>query len=110
MAATSVTGQGTGAADGFNRGSEHMTLGVTHLIGPKVVAAGVTDLGPSGVTDIPVTAIVNGTNSGFIVLVNDVTDGSQAMGFLFLTSDDIFVEIIGTAFNDINWVLIETGT
>jgi hypothetical protein len=110
MGATSVTGQGTGSADGFNRGSEHQTLGVTHLIGPKVAAGGTTDIGLAGVTDIPVTAIVDSTNVGFIVLVNDITDGSPAIGYLFLTSSDVFVEIIGTASHDVNWVLIDTGT
>lgn len=53
MGATSVTGTGRGAADGFNRGSEHQTLGVAHLIGPRVVAAGFATLtsgSPSTVT------------------------------------------------------------
>jgi hypothetical protein len=32
MGATSVTGKGPGSADGKNRGSEHQTLGFSHII------------------------------------------------------------------------------
>ena len=44
MGATSVTGTGPGSAFGWNKGSQEMTLGVSHLIGPHVVAAGVAAL------------------------------------------------------------------
>lgn len=44
MGATSVTGKGAGSADGLNKGSEHMTLGAHHIIGPHVLAAGVVEL------------------------------------------------------------------
>lgn len=40
MTATSVTGIGRGSADGMTKGSEHMSLGVNHLVGPRVVASG----------------------------------------------------------------------
>ncbi len=40
MGATSVTGVGHGSAEGWNKGSEHMSLSVNNLIGPRVVAAG----------------------------------------------------------------------
>jgi hypothetical protein len=51
MGATSVTGVGTGSAAKYgagNKGSEHMALGVHRLIGPRVVACGEVELGPSG--------------------------------------------------------------
>ena len=40
MTATSVTGIGQGSSDGKNKGSQRMTLGVDHLIGPRVVHTG----------------------------------------------------------------------
>lgn len=40
MTAASVTGIGQGSADKMNKGSEHTTLGVDHLIGPRVVDCG----------------------------------------------------------------------
>jgi hypothetical protein len=40
MSAASTTGIGQGSAEGANRGNEHMTLGVNHLIGPRCVYAG----------------------------------------------------------------------
>ncbi len=44
MGATSVTGVGHGSADGFNKGSDHQSLSVARLIGPRIVAAGVRTL------------------------------------------------------------------
>jgi hypothetical protein len=52
MGATSVTGVGVGSAAKYgagNKGSEHMALGVHRLIGPRVVACGEVELGPSGI-------------------------------------------------------------
>ena len=47
MGATSVTGVGNGSADGLNKGSSRMTLGVDHLVGPRVVDAGVVTMSAS---------------------------------------------------------------
>lgn len=44
MAASSVSGVGPGSADGSNKGSEHQTLGVRHLLGTRTVAAGTKTL------------------------------------------------------------------
>lgn len=44
MGATSVTGVGVGSAEGMNKGSSRMTLGVDHLIGPRVVNAGLVTM------------------------------------------------------------------
>lgn len=51
MGATSVTGVGTGSAQEYgagNKGSEHMSLGVHRLIGPRVTGAGEIVLNASG--------------------------------------------------------------
>lgn len=54
MGATSVTGVGLGSAEGSNKGTDRMTLGVGHLIGPRVVAAGSVTLSAStGVVAFP---------------------------------------------------------
>ena len=44
MGATSVTGKGNGSVDGSNKGSEHMSLGHRHLIGPRIQLAGLATL------------------------------------------------------------------
>jgi hypothetical protein len=51
MGATSVTGVGAGSAAEYgagNKGSEHMSLAVHRLIGPRVCAAGSLTLNGSG--------------------------------------------------------------
>ncbi len=41
MGSTSVSGvSGVGSAEGSQRGSSRMTLGVGHLIGPRIISAG----------------------------------------------------------------------
>ena len=53
MAATSVTGvSGPGSAQGHgtgNKGSEHMSLAVHRLIGPRVVSCDMTQLDENGI-------------------------------------------------------------
>jgi len=110
MSATSVTGTGPGSADGQNRGSEHQTLGTSHLIGPRVVAAGTTTLDVDGAASVPVTAAINEIPPiGYIAIVNDITDASSAFGVINLVDPDVYINILGTPFNDVNWVLIKAG-
>ena len=55
MGATSVTGVGTGSAQEYgagNKGSEHMSLGVHRLIGPRVTGAGQITLNASGFGEV----------------------------------------------------------
>jgi hypothetical protein len=54
MAATSTQGTGPGSASGFNKGSQHQTLGVGHLIGSRVVMTGKVAL----TSGTPSTAVV----------------------------------------------------
>jgi len=67
MAATTVTGKGLGAADGQNKGSEHQTLGVGHLIGPRMVVVSDATLDGSG-DAAPVWPALDGSASDYIVL------------------------------------------
>lgn len=69
MTATSVTGRGLGSADGQNKGSEHMTLGVGHLIGPRVVIADSHTM--DGSSDTLVLPVLDGTVGDYIVTATD---------------------------------------
>ena len=75
MGATSVTGKGLGSADGKNKGSAHQTLGVAHLIGPHIVAAGTATLSGGTVSFDLVT--MSGVAADYVVLASD-TDASVA--------------------------------
>jgi len=67
MTATSVTGRGPGSAAGHgtgNKGSEHMSLAVHRLIGPRVVACGDLQLdgGGSGTVYFPELPVPDGSS------------------------------------------------
>lgn len=70
MGATSVTGVGLGSADGSNKGSSHMTLGVSNLIGPRIVACDEITLDGSGdlVVKLP---LLSGSASDYVCLATD---------------------------------------
>ena len=84
----SVQGVGPGSAEPYNKGSQHMTLGVGHLIGPHLVTGGSVVL----VSGSPSTAVVTfanplGTNDvygagNYTVLLTPVvtTSGSAPSG------------------------------
>ena len=69
MTATSVTGIGLGAAKN-QKGSEHMTLGTGHLVGPRVVAADDATLDGSGDLTVVLPAL-SGVVGDYIVTAND---------------------------------------
>lgn len=53
MTASSVTGlylNGVGSVDGSNKGSERMTLHSSHLLGPRIAAAGTVVLSSNAAT------------------------------------------------------------
>lgn len=78
MAATSVTGTGLGSADGKNKGSAHMTLGVGHLIGPRVVIANSGVLDGSGNLVVQYPAL-DGTVGDYIVMAVDADATAAAV-------------------------------
>lgn len=77
MAASSVTGTGYGSADGQNKGSEHMTLGVGHLIGTRVVAANRVTLS-GGVATVTFPTPLTGDKANYIVLCNALNSSTVA--------------------------------
>lgn len=111
MGATSVTGVGPGSADGKNKGSEHMSLGVSKLIGPKVSAAGkVTLSGTTGVVEFP--ALV-GSVSDYVVMVSANSSTlayvSSALAVAGATADQWTFTATGGSGAVVNWAVIKIG-
>ena len=111
MAATSATGTGLGSADGQNKGSEHMTLGVGHLIGPRVMASGSVALDGGGLATI-VLAAMPGVSADYFVMVGDASGtAATTSGTLAITADsDTTLTLDGTATNVVKWAVIKIGT
>jgi hypothetical protein len=112
MGATSVTGVGHGSAEGANKGSEHMSLGVNRLVGPRVIAAGsVTLAGYVATFSLPVASpnpgdyvvIATSVNSGFanpVAVTSFTIDGNQ----------EAVISLKGGGATDmINFAVIKTG-
>ena len=110
MTATSVTGIGLGSADGQNKGSEHMTLGAGHLIGPRVVAADIGTLNASGDLDV-ILPVLPGVSADYIVSATDATvAGATAVGAaIVITATETTVTLIGTNSQAVAWSIIKRG-
>ncbi len=107
MGATSVTGVGPGSADGLNKGSEHMTLGVGNLIGPKVVVSGTSTL-------VAGAKVVNyGTLGGaiadYVLFLFDATDGGATTVPSYSAFDLQGFTIAGEGTDVINWMVVKIG-
>lgn len=107
MAATSVTGKGRGAADGQNKGSDHMTLGVGHLIGPRVVAAGSVAL--SGGAASVVLPELDGSTAEYGVLVTDATAAAAVSGSLVVATNSTTITLAGTGTHTVCWAVVKLG-
>ena len=108
MGATSATGAGLGSAAGKNKGSEHMTLGVGHLIGPRVMAAGTATLS-GGAASVSLPAM-DGSASDYMLMVGDASGTAAATsGTLALSSTATTLTLAGTSTNDVTWAIIKLG-
>lgn len=111
MGATSVTGvSGPGSVAGLQKGSEHMSLGVAKLIGPKVAAAGkITLTSTTGVVEFP--ALV-GTVSDYVVMLSANTSThvyvSTALAAIADTGEWGFT-ITGGSTALVNWAVVKIG-
>lgn len=106
MGATSVTGvSGVGDVSGNQKGSEHMSLGVAKLVGPRVAAAGTATLSSSGTVtvDFPAVGTVLSQFMGMAVDTN-ATVGAVNVTALTLTS----IALKGTASHVVNWMVVKT--
>ena len=110
MTATTVTGRGLGAADGQNKGSEHMTLGAGHLVGPRVVIAADGTLDGSGdlVVEYP---SLDGTVGDYIAMAADAdAAAANAVGVeLAMDSTSTTVTLKGSASQVVNYSVVKKG-
>lgn len=107
MGATSVTGvSGPGTAAGRSKGSEHMSLGVEKLIGPRVVAAGSATLNGSGVVTVTFPELA-GSASDYIGVAVSTNGTVGAVNVTGLTTTSIALK--GTASHVVNWMVIKAG-
>ena len=111
MGATSVTGvSGPGSVAGNQKGSEHMSLGVAKLVGPKVSAAGyVTCSGTTGTVVFPALA---GAVTDYVVLLTATTSThtyiSTALAAVSDTGDWDFI-VTASSGAVVNWAVVKIG-
>lgn len=110
MGATSVTGVGRGSADGSNKGSAHMTLGASHLVGPRVVACDEITLDGSGdkVVKLPV---LPGDASDYVCIASDshATAATAVACALTMNADTTTLTFKGTASQTVAYSVIKRG-
>jgi hypothetical protein len=107
MGATSVTGvSGPGAVDGLNKGSEHMSLGVNKLIGPRVVAAGTATIGGGGTVAVAIPELT-GSTSDYIVMATDTNSTVAAVNVTAFALTGFTLK--GTAAHVVNWAVVKVG-
>jgi hypothetical protein len=108
---TTVTGRGRGAADGKNKGSEHQSLGVAKLIGPRVVAAGKVTL-VDGAATIKLPYI--GDVANYIVTVTDVTAANACSASMATNTEsdgskETVITFAGNTTNVLNYTVVKAG-
>ena len=108
MGATSVTGVGQGDVSGASRGSEHMTLAVGNLLGPKIVRAGSVTL-VAGAANVHFGTL-GGSASDYFVMLFDVTDGGASVVPSYNTLTTSNFVVAGDSTNVINWMVVEHGS
>ena len=103
MGATSVTGKGLGSAEGSNKGTDRMTLGTRHLIGPHIMAAGTITLGAgTGVVELPTLPGVVGDYSFH------VTADTNAATWVTAKATTGFT-VNGTSGQHVDWMVVKNG-
>lgn len=111
MGATSVTGvSGHGSVAGIQKGSEHMSLSVGKLVGPRVSAAGVKTL--TGTTGTVVFPALTGDVGDYVVMLSANTSAhvyvSTALDEVTDTDDWSFI-ITGGSGATVNWAVVKVG-
>src|SRR5438874_360261 len=108
MGVTSVTGVGHGSAEKIGcKGSEHMRLGVGHLIGPHVVYAGTATL--SGGTKALHFPLLPGVAGDYVVVGGNQTNANAWKAVLTLPSDSL-ITFTGTSSDVIGFSVVKVGT
>lgn len=105
MGATTVTGKGPGSANGLNKGAADRTLGVDHLIGPRVVAAGVETLsGTTGTVEIPPQS---GVYTDYIILLQQ--RGAATSAYHAGMQDDWTFDLTAANNAVVEWAVVLKG-
>lgn len=111
MGATSVTGvSGAGSIAGRSKGSEHMSLAVSKLIGPKVCAAGqVTLSGTSGYVRFP--ALAGAVTNYIVILTGNSSTNPHIFSILapIVGTDDWRFGIAAGSGDIVSWAVINVG-
>lgn len=111
MAAASVTGTGVGSANGANKGSEYMTLGVGHLIGTRVVAAGRKTLA-AGVGTVTFPVPLTGSQSNYVVMTQAFNSTTEARATAVTDdADSNFASftLAGGTTDVVHWTVVKIG-
>lgn len=105
MGATTVTGKGPGSANGLNKGAADRTLGVSHLIGPRVVAAGVETLtSTTGTVEIPPQS---GVYTDYIIMLQQRDSATCAYHGGMLSTWSFLITAASSAV--VEWTVIKKG-
>jgi hypothetical protein len=121
MGATSVTGvSGSGSVQdlkypgGFpqGKGSEHMTLGVTHLVGPRVVSAGLATLAAGTATVQLPDLLYFDSNVSYLAVATDTTGNHSVQAVLtFPSASGVepapYLTLTGTGTDVIAWTVVK---
>jgi|TARA_Y100000034_G_scaffold28650_1_gene34461 hypothetical protein len=109
MTATSVTGIGLGAAKN-QKGSEHMTLGQAHLVGPRVVAASDATLDGSGDLTVILPGF-GGAAADYIVTATDAdaTAAAAVAASLAMDATSSTITLKGPASGVVVYSVIKKG-
>lgn len=108
MGATSVTGvSGPGTSQGSQKGSQFASLGVSRLIGPRVVLAGQVTLdgGGNATVNFPDIGGVAGDYVGFATNTNAAIANAVNVTGLTTTS----ITLVGTAGHVVNYMVVKVG-
>lgn len=105
MGATSVTGvSGAGSVDGSQKGSEHMSLGVSKLVGARVAYAGSATIGGGGTVAVDFPTL-SGVAADYIVVATDTHSTVAAVNVTALSTSQLTLK--GTAAHVINFVIVK---
>lgn len=110
MTASSVTGRGLGSADGKNKGSSHMTLGVGHLIGPRIMIADSVTLDSSGDATV-VLPLLSGAVGDYIVTAteNGVAAAAAVAVSIAFNANDTTLVFKGPVSTLISYTVVKKG-
>lgn len=107
MAAASVTGVGPGSADGRNKGSEHMSLAVNKLIGPRLVSCGSVVLGGGTPSSGAVTFTQTLTSAtGYFVVATPVGSTTGAVNVSTVATTGFVITGANGSSATVNWALV----